>query len=94
MNYLVGSSVRICAEIEEKYVETTTISLESLIDPDGNEILSTESMEFDSEITNEAFMNWKSTKGVDPVGRYKYILKATNGTYENFEEGYFYLEAR
>lgn len=94
MTYVIGSAVDICCEIEQEDVATTTISLESLIDPDGNEILSTEAMGYDTEETNLAFMVWQSTEGVDPVGRYEYIIKALNGTTENYSKGFFYLEAR
>jgi len=94
MNYVAGSAVKICCEIDQDLVATTTITLESLFDPDGNEILSTESMEYDTEETNLAFMVWQSTDGVDPVGRYEYIIKALNGTTANFSKGFFYLEAR
>lgn len=92
MNYIEGSAVRICCEIEEEDVAQTTVTLESLIDPDGNEILSEAIMDYDTEITNEAFMVWQSTKGVDPVGKYEYIVKALNGVTENFKRGFFYLE--
>lgn len=94
MNYIIGSAVRIQSEIDQSLVSSTTITLESLIDPDGNEILSTEAMEYDTEETNVAFMVWQSTDGVDPIGKYKYIVKALNGTTKNFAEGSFYLEER
>lgn len=94
MIYVAGSAVDICCEIEQELVLSTTITLESLIDPDGNEILSSEAMEYDDDQTNLAFTVWQSTNGVDPVGRYEYIVKALNGTIENFSRGEFYLEER
>lgn len=94
MNYVIGSAVEIRCEIDQELVATTTISLESLFDPDGNEILSTQPMGFDEEETNVAFIVWQSTDGVDPVGRYEYIVKSVNGINQNLSKGFFYLEAR
>lgn len=94
MNYIVGSAVKICCKIDQDLVATTTISLESLFDPDGNEIISTQSMDYDAVITNMAVYVWQSTNGVDPIGRYEYVVKCLNGTTESYAKGYFFLEAR
>lgn len=93
-HYKEGSAVVIEAEIDQDLVSTTTITLESLFDPDDNEILSAEAMEYGTEDTNIASMVWQSTKGVDPVGKYRYVVKSLNGTYSNFQESFFFLEAR
>ena len=94
LSYISGSAVDIRCEIDQEDVEDTIITLESLIDPDGNEILSGQSMEYDTVETNVAKMIWQSTDGVDPLGRYEYIVKALNGVNANYAKGFFHLEGR
>lgn len=94
MNHVVGNAIEIFAEIPSAKVSGTTLTLESLIDPDGNELAASESLTFDETVTNQASVVWQSTYGTNPVGKYTFIIKAVNGTRENFARGTFFLVNR
>lgn len=93
MNYIVGSAVEIFCEVPADKVTGTTLTLESLKDPDGTELASSESLAFSTEEgkTNIASVVWQSVDGTHGVGKYEYIIKSLNGTKENFSKGSFYL---
>jgi hypothetical protein len=93
MNHLIGSAVEIFCEIPAAKVTGTTLTLESLTDPDGTELAASEALTFSTETgkTNIASVIWQSSEVSHLSGKYKYIIKALNGTRENFEKGYFYI---
>lgn len=93
MTYLVGEAVKMRSEIDLDDVESTTLTLHSLIDPDGIELANSEELEFGSDDeANIGTLTWQSSSSNVP-GRYKYVIKALNGIRESFKEGYFYLKA-
>lgn len=95
MNFLVGSAVEIFCEVPSDKVSGTTLTLESLKDPDGNELATSQTLTF-SEVSGEehiASYVWQSTEGTNPIGKYDFVIKSVNGIYENFNKGSFYLEA-
>lgn len=96
MNHIIGSAVEIFAEVPSDKLTGTTLTLESLIDPDGNELSESQSLTFSvvSGQENIASVVWQSTSGTNPVGKYVYIIKSLNGTKENFSKGTFYLIER
>jgi len=93
MNHLVGSAVEIFCEIPSDQVSGTTLTLESLTDPDGTDYSASEGLTFSTVSGDEniASVVWQSTEGTHQVGKYEYIIKSTNGTRENFGKGNFYL---
>lgn len=93
-NYLEGDAVVIECEVDEDDVSGTVVYLESIFDPDGNEIESEQSMSFDLVETNVAKKTWQSTKGVDPVGRYEYVVRAENGSFKSYGRSFFFIEGR
>ncbi len=95
MNFIIGSAPEINCEIDEDQVSGTTLTLESLIDPDGNELANSETLDFGSgDDSNIGSVVWQSEEGVNPIGKYTFIIKAVNGAVENFAKGSFYLEER
>ncbi len=122
MIYVLGSAINIRCAIDAENVEDTTLTLESIIDPNGVELITIESVPFlledgsgyfllqdgskllasngelilvygtDDE-ANIGSIIWQSTTS-NAVGRYKFIIKALNGTRESFAKGYFMLEER
>jgi len=89
MNYVIGSAIKI--KSEPSIVIDTTMTLD-LYDPDGDKLLDDEAMVFDTVNTSIAFKVWQSIVGTHTLGRYKYIVKATNGTFSNQAKGFFNLE--
>lgn len=95
MNYVLGSAVKIQCEIDSDQVSATTLTLESLLDPDGVELANSDAMPFGSgDTANIGSVVWQSVSGTHVVGRYTYIVKAENASNESFAKGYFILEAR
>lgn len=91
MNYLVGSAIIFNSEVPTDKVSGTDIVLESLIDPDGNELASSEAFVFGSgDDANIASHTYQTTASF-VTGKYNFILKSTNGSYENFASGSFIL---
>ncbi len=89
---ILGSAVSISCEIESNKISGTTITLESLKDIDGVEWASSEALTFGTgDEATIATVVWQSTTSNLP-GKYTFILKALNGTRENFTKGSFYLE--
>lgn len=86
VNY-IGSGVTILAEVDE--TENTIVYLQSLIDPLGNEIEIEEVMEFDEDVASYTIQT--TTEDYIP-GRYKYVVRAENGTFSKISAGYFYME--
>lgn len=94
MNFILGSAVKIQCEIDADQVDNTTLTLESLKDPDGVELANSDNMPFGSgDTANIGSVVWQSTTN-NIVGRYTYIVKAENLSNESFEKGYFNLTAR
>jgi len=95
MNFIIGSAVKIQCEIDSDQVDDTTLTLESLKDPDGTELANSDAMPFGSgDTANIGSVVWQSVSGTNPIGRYTYIIKAENISNESFEKGYFNLVAR
>lgn len=91
MRHIRGAAIKVKAEAS--VVTGTTMLLEKLIDPTGEEILTNEAMTFGSgDDASIASVVWQSLSSSE-LGRYKYIIKATNGGYSSIGRGYFYLEA-
>jgi hypothetical protein len=92
MNYVVGSAITISAEIPSDKVTGTTIVLESLINPDGTELAGSQEFTFGTgdNDTNIASYTLQTTSSY-VLGKYNFLLKATNGSYENFSRGSFIL---
>ncbi len=92
MNYIIGSAITISAEIPSDKVTDTTIVLESLINPDGTELAGSEEFTFGTgdDDTNIATYTFQTSSSYIK-GTYKFILKSTNGSYENFARGSFIL---
>lgn len=91
MNHLVGSAIKIKSEVS--VVTGTTVTLDRLIDPSGNTVLSAEAMSFDEVDTDVAFMVWQSSDD-SVTGKYTFVVKTVNGSYTNYAKGNFYLGAR
>ena len=89
MNYIAGSAVKLKSEVDT--VSGTTVTFD-LFDPDDTQILDDASSSFDTVNTSIAFKVWQSTKNTHIAGRYKYLAKAINGSFENVAQGFFYLE--
>jgi len=91
MNQIVGSAIKIIAEVD--VVTGTTVTLKDLIGPDGSTILSDQSMSFDdTSNTLNATITWQSTLNTHVAGRYKYLVKAVNGAFTNIARAQFFLE--
>lgn len=92
MTHIKGSAIEIFGEVPSDKITGTTIYLQSLIDPDGNDLASSQILEFSTETGKEniASVVWQSTSS-NIIGRYMYLLKSVNGTKENFAKGYFNL---
>ena len=92
MNYVVGSAIVISCEIPSDKVSGTSIVLESLINPDGTDLAGSESFTFGTgdDDSNIATYTLQTTSSY-VLGKYNFILKSTNGSYENFSRGSFIL---
>lgn len=90
MQHIIGSAVEIFCEIPSDKVSGTEITLESLIGPDDTELAISQTLAAGAT-ANLFSVVWQSVVGSNPVGKYKYIIKAKNGLIENFGKGYFYL---
>jgi hypothetical protein len=91
MNHILGSAVEIFCEIPSAKVTGTTLTLESLVDPDGTNFASSQSLTFDLTTTNLASVVWQSASGTHKTGKYKFLVKAANGARVNYGKGSFYL---
>ena len=72
MNHVIGSAVKI--ECEVSPTTGSSLTLQSLMGPLGDEILSEIEMEFDSENPEIAATIFQTTEGVHALGRYTYLL--------------------
>lgn len=92
MSYIIGDAVRI--RVEPSNTNGATAILKSLKDPNGTEILTNQSMEFDSggDDINVASVVWQSVKGTHDTGRYTYVVKVTRNSIDNLFKSQFFLE--
>lgn len=91
MNYIVGSAITISCEIPSDKVTGTTLTLESLIDPDGNDLSASEALVFGTgDNANIATVVWQSLS-THLTGKYIYVIKSLNGTRVNYAQDNFYL---
>jgi hypothetical protein len=95
MNHIVGSAITISSEIPSDKVSGTSIVLESLVDPDGTELADSQAFTFGTgdDDTNIATYTLQTSSSW-LTGKYNFILKATNGSYESFSRGSFILTER
>lgn len=93
MKYFPGDCIEIFSEIDPEKVEGTTITLESITDPNGVAISLGTIMNFGTEEDdlNIASITYQSEESAAP-GRYKFLCKSRNGTRVNYAEGFFYIE--
>lgn len=95
MNLILGSAVLIKSEIDADQITGTVITLQELLDPDGNDWANGETLTFGiGDDSNIASVIWQSSVTLHPSGKYMFLLKTINGSRENFAKGSFYLEAQ
>lgn len=92
MNHDIGSAIDIVGEVPTDRVSGTTLTA-TLYDPDGDAVFSDQSMTFETVNQNVAYKRWQSVSGTHAAGRYKFVIKATNGGFTTSEKGYFFLES-
>lgn len=95
MKYLTGDCVEIFSEICADKVSGTVITLISVTDPSGNAIVLNSAMSFgtDDNDTNIASTTYQLDESA-PTGKWTYLVRATNGTKNNYAEGNFFVEAK
>ena len=89
MNYLVGDAVKIKTEVAPATGTTCTVTIKN---PSGTAVITDQAMTDQGSGLHD--YSWQSVSATHPVGRYTYLVKATNGSYSNTAKGYFYLEAQ
>jgi hypothetical protein len=90
MHHVIGSAVTLFSEVDHK--DGTVVTLQSLFDPNGDEVLSNQVMSWDTVNPSVALKVWQSLKGTHELGRYRYLIKAVNGIYTNVSKAYFYID--
>lgn len=93
MNYELGSAVKIVAEIPLAQYGTATMTVDQILDPEGTEVVTEESMSLETVNSSVAkyFYIFQSTSS-NNTGRYKFVTKSVISTKSDLKRGYFYLE--
>lgn len=91
MNYVAGSAITIKCEVPTDKITGTIIILDSLIDPDGIDLASSEVLSFGTGDDAATASCTIQTTTAYLVGRYTYELKAINGMFTNFIQGAFFI---
>lgn len=95
MKYFTGDCIEFFSEICADKVNGTTITLISVTDPLGNVITLNSAMSFgtDADNTNIASTTYQLSETAN-AGRWTYLVQASNGSKNNYDEGYFFVEAK
>lgn len=93
MKYFTGDCVEIFSEICADKISGTVITLISVTDPNRNIISLNTPMEFgdNDDNLNIASTTYQLDESA-PIGRWTYLVRATNGAKNNYNEGYFFVE--
>lgn len=94
MNYITGSAIILRSEIPNNRTAGTIAIIKTLINPDGDTILSNTAMTLEAQNDGTYAFEYifQSDADTHERGKYKFTTQTTNGSRKNLAKSHFFLE--